>query len=330
MTNFDTLLSQIKTQKVFIQTHNFPDPDAIASAFGLSKLLEARGIDSKIIYSGLIDRANTQNMIGLLGIELHHLSDTNEIRPDDTVIFVDCQPNNSNVKTCITNSVLCIDHHPFSGNNTYCYKDIRTTTGACSSIIAQYFFQNKEHIDPRVATALLYGIKVDTANFTRKVSPLDLEMFYKLYPFSESDSLHAIEHNTLNIEDLNAYSRAIDTIKITDNLSFAKASANCPEALIATISDFMLDLTDIHVSVVHSVKEKGIKISVRSDDAALDSGVICSEALCGIGDGGGHSTMAGGFVPFSKKMDVDTLVNTIEESFIKVYQNLQNATNNKN
>lgn len=326
MTNFDALLNQITSQKVFIQTHNFPDPDAIASAFGLSKLLESRGIESKIIYSGLIDRANTQNMISLLGIELHHLSDANELKPEDTIIFVDCQPSNSNVKANTDNPAICIDHHPLNTSTSYCYKDIRTTTGACSSIIAQYFFQNKEHIDPRVATALLYGIKIDTANFTRKVSPLDLEMFYKLYPFAEADALHAIEHNTLEIEDLNAFGRAIDTIKITDKLSFAKASANCPEALIATISDFMLDLTDIHISVVLSVKEKGIKISVRSDDPALDSGKICNLALAGIGDGGGHSTMAGGFVPFTNNDNSDQLVNIIEESFLRVYDEIKKSS----
>ena len=39
MNRFEEIVRNIKGDMVYIQTHNFPDPDAIASAFGLSKLL---------------------------------------------------------------------------------------------------------------------------------------------------------------------------------------------------------------------------------------------------------------------------------------------------
>ena len=44
MTKLDELVTQINREHVYIQTHNFPDPDAIASAFGLQELLTLRGI----------------------------------------------------------------------------------------------------------------------------------------------------------------------------------------------------------------------------------------------------------------------------------------------
>ncbi len=47
MTKFEELLQQINRQHVYIQTHNFPDPDAIASAYGLKRLLATRGIEGK-------------------------------------------------------------------------------------------------------------------------------------------------------------------------------------------------------------------------------------------------------------------------------------------
>jgi len=40
MTKLDELVTQINREHVYIQTHNFPDPDAIASAFGLQELLK--------------------------------------------------------------------------------------------------------------------------------------------------------------------------------------------------------------------------------------------------------------------------------------------------
>lgn len=52
MTKLDELLVQINGERVYIQTHNFPDPDAIASAFGLQELLKYRGVETKICYKG--------------------------------------------------------------------------------------------------------------------------------------------------------------------------------------------------------------------------------------------------------------------------------------
>lgn len=40
MSKFCNIIENITSKHVYIQTHNFPDADAIASAFGLSVLLE--------------------------------------------------------------------------------------------------------------------------------------------------------------------------------------------------------------------------------------------------------------------------------------------------
>ena len=45
MSNLKDIISNITSSRVFIQTHDFPDPDAIASAFGLKSLLETYNID---------------------------------------------------------------------------------------------------------------------------------------------------------------------------------------------------------------------------------------------------------------------------------------------
>ena len=56
MTNLDTILNHIKNKHVYIQTHTFPDPDAIASAFGLQQLL---------LYKGNIIKAGTTSPYSL-------------------------------------------------------------------------------------------------------------------------------------------------------------------------------------------------------------------------------------------------------------------------
>ncbi len=64
------LVDLLKGRRVFIQTHNFPDPDAIASAFGLQVLLEKFNITTIICHHGCVERAATANMIAEFGIEM--------------------------------------------------------------------------------------------------------------------------------------------------------------------------------------------------------------------------------------------------------------------
>ena len=54
MQHLEHILECIHDKHIFIQTHNFPDPDAIASAYGLKVLLEKKGIGKKIFYKGKI------------------------------------------------------------------------------------------------------------------------------------------------------------------------------------------------------------------------------------------------------------------------------------
>ena len=58
-------------------------------------------------------------------------------------------------------------------------------------------------------------------------------------------------------------------------------------------------------------------MSIRSCDVSIDSGNLANIALKGIGSGGGHATMAGGFVPYPENMSsVDMFVREIEERFM--------------
>ena len=82
MTKFEELLQQINRQHVYIQTHNFPDPDAIASAYGLKRLLATGGIEASICYKGKIDRYGTGRLCEILDIELLNVEDLTEVLTD--------------------------------------------------------------------------------------------------------------------------------------------------------------------------------------------------------------------------------------------------------
>lgn len=317
MLELEKMLENIYGKHVFIQTHNFPDPDAISSAYGLKRLLEARGVKCSICYKGKIDRYAMLRFIEYLDTAVINMDDLSYMKGSDEIILVDGQKGNANLVDLIGDEVICIDHHPTFEQVNYRYADIRPDVGACASIVASYFYETNTPIDEKTATALIYGIKVDTANLSRGVSKLDLDMFYKLYWLADHEILSKLERSEIQFGDLEAYASAIQSIKIFDNIGIAHTGQNCPEQLIASISDFMLALSELDCSIVYSIRKDGIKLSIRSCDVSIDSGNLANIALKGIGSGGGHATMAGGFVPYPEDMvSVNMFVREIEERFM--------------
>lgn len=296
MEDFKKLVQICRGRRVYIQTHNFPDPDAIGSAFGLQRLLEEFEIAATICYAGRIDKISTVKMVEAFGIELFSYEQLKaQMTENDAIICVDSQKNNGNITDFIGDEIACIDHHPTFVPVEYEYKEIRIT-GACASLIAAYYQEMGILPDHDVATALMHGIRMDTLQFSRGVTQLDLEMLAYLFPLCDRDKLSRLERNNMELQDLRAYGAAIDSIKIYGNAGFATIPFACPDGLIAALSDFILALEEVTVSFVQCFREDGIKISARSEVPEAHAGNLLHEALLGIGDGGGHQEMAGGLV----------------------------------
>ena len=70
MSDFLDLVELCKGHNIYIQTHNFPDPDAIASAYGLQKLLLFYEIPSTLCYDGRIDKLSASKMLEVFQIQM--------------------------------------------------------------------------------------------------------------------------------------------------------------------------------------------------------------------------------------------------------------------
>ena len=317
MTVIERIADIVRGHEVFIQGHNFPDADSIASAYGLKTLLAHKGISSDIIYVGMIERLTISRMLEVLEITVTLDEKEDRLTEDDHIIIVDAQKFNSNIKDCVGEEVVCIDHHPIVQKPDYLFDDIRPEVGACSSIIASYFFEEGITPDRTTATALLYGIKMDTLDFKRGASAFDAEMFNRLYPLADHELLTQLQTNTMTFDDILAFGEAIKNIQIYENIGFARLDINCSDGLIAEISDFILGLLEVELCVVYAFRTKGIKISVRSELPGVKAGEAIAEALDGIGTGGGHNEMAGGFIPISNV--TSHIDNDIRIRFIKAF-----------
>ena len=297
MEKLNQLISLCHGQHVYIQTHNFPDPDAIASAYGLQQLLALYGVASQLCYDGRIDRLNASKMLDTFQIRMSPYEElSSHMKETDPILSVDTQKLAGNTTDFIGDEVACIDHHPTFVPMEYHYQDIRMV-GACASLIAEYYVRSGNTPDRNVATALLYGIKMDTLQFTRGVTPLDIEMFGFLFPLCDQEVLADLERTNMDFSDLKAYGEAIERIELYDKIGFSCIPFSCPDALIAILSDFILALIEVEVAVVFSFREDGIKLSVRSEDPDIHAGDLLHEALKGLGSGGGHAVMGGGLIP---------------------------------
>lgn len=300
MSRLTDLIELCQGYPVYIQTHNFPDPDAIASAYGLQKLLGMYGVESILCYDGRIDKLSASKMLDTFHIQMFpYESLVSDMQETDRIICVDTQKHGGNVTDFVGDEVACIDHHPTYVPIEYRYQDIRIT-GSCATLIAEYYALSEQEPDSDVATALLYGLKMDTLQFTRGVTELDIKMLQFLFPRCDQKKLADLERNNMEFADLKAYGAAIESIELYDKIGFSCIPFSCSNSLIGILSDFILALIEVEVAVVFSFREDGIKLSVRSEDPDIHAGDLLYSALKGIGDGGGHASMGGGLIPIDR------------------------------
>lgn len=291
------LIKTLKNRKrIFIQTHNYPDHDAVASAFALQYLLKSCGIESNLIYHGDILRDSLQKMIDRLGIDIkpHYKY---ELSDEDTIVIVDANKNNKNVMTLKGKIAAVIDHHPGTVHKDLDFCDIRDDYGACATIVFSYFAELKLEPGREVATALQTAINFDTHQFTRSTNFLDIETVAMLYQVSDVTLVNSLVRNSIKPEDLRTYKYLMDNVKIDGSLAFCHFPKGCNKNLLAILSDYLLTIDEVHFVVLSTLSSDEVSFCVRSEFAELPANSIIQDVLLGIGTGGGHIDMAGGRIP---------------------------------
>jgi len=297
-TKLDKLVDILKDapDEVFIQPHNVPDPDAIASSLGLYHLLSLRGIQKlAIVYDQEIEKANSLKMLELFKVPIIQAAKALTLGTEDWAVLVDAQKGNANITDLPTDEVAVIDHHEYCGDKGYRFIDVRPEVGSCSAIIAEWFFENNIEPPRIVATALLYGIFMDTDNLTRGASDLDIDMFYRLYNLSDIDLIVELKGNEISINDLDLYAEAFKTVEIYDELAFLRLQ-NVNDSLLGAAGDVVVSVAGVNIVIAYAIRDNGIKLSVRSICDKIKANDLVRYLVEGCGVGGGHDNMAGGFI----------------------------------
>ena len=321
-TKLDKLVDILKDapDEIFIQPHNVPDPDAIASSLGLYYLLNLRGIKKlAIVYDQEIEKANSLYMLEMFNVPIVRAGDAHTLGTEDWTVLVDAQKGNANLTDLPTDEVAAIDHHEYKGNMGYKFEDIRPHVGSCSAIIADWFVENNIEIPKAIATALLYGIFMDTDNLTRGTSELDIDMFYKLYNLSDISMIVELKGNEITKKDLELYAEAFRTVEIYDKLAFLRLM-NVNDSLLGAAGDIVVNVKGVNIVVAYAVRETGIKLSVRSTLEKIKAGDLIRYIVDNCGVGGGHNNMAGGFIPKENLSELRLLDTFIKHRAISFYE----------
>lgn len=306
----------------YIQTHNFPDHDSVATAFALQYLSGQLGKDAKIIFEGEIQRDSLKKMIQVLGIDIRHASKY-PLTSQDKIVVVDGCKGNKNVTDLIGNEIGVIDHHQVRAPEDVRFVDIRPEYGACSSIVFEYFAQAEIDIPQKVATALLVGINMDTALLTRNVSRADLLAYTDLYGRADVALVNSILINYIQTKDLGFFKTALDRVRIKETLAFCFFPEGCNQNLMGILGDFFMALQEIEFVVLCAQNEGKINFSVRSENRDWNASAIIQDVLSGIGFGGGHIDRAGGIVEdatrFSEEAIYKSFVRALKLADITVF-----------
>jgi len=265
------------------------DPDAIASAMAVKRILWRKAAEVVIAHFNRITRPDNLAMIehtesGL--VELDKVDKENF----DAFVIIDSQPDHNEHFSGFTFDAI-IDHHPLSFDAAP-YVDIRSDYGACSTMMAEYLKTRKIKPSAKLAAALMLGIKTDTADFTRGASLKDIKAFQYLYRFADNNIVRKVERATLTQDDLDFLGRAIKHRKVINNRVFFHAgNISKPDGLVV-VADFFLTLSKVNWSIISGIYEKKLIIIIRNDGLRKGAGNTAKEAFSAFGSAGGHKTMA--------------------------------------
>lgn len=283
--------------RVVIQAHDFPDHDAVASAFGLACLLRHHHIHCMLVYNGAIDRISLQNMIDCLAIDIHYWKDT-DLNESDIIITVDGCVGEKNLTDLPGREIAVIDHHQVAVPNNLWFCDIRPDHGATATIIYDYALVLGIELPARECTALQIGLAIDTANLTRGFVEKDLQAFAHFHRCADQDLVNRICRNSLLRQELDYYRELLNALIIKERVAYAWLDTGCPKNMLGILGDFLLALEEIDIVILAARTDNAIQLSLRSECPKNNVADLVRSVLQahGLGFGGGHAHMSGGLI----------------------------------
>lgn len=285
-----------KLSPLLILTHDHPDPDAIASAYALSFLAKRLcGVESRIVYGGVIGRVENQSMVRLLQIPVHPLRAGSDFRKVRAVALVDTQPLFGNNPFPKDGQVaLVVDHHSPVAGGSALVSVVDPSAGATSVILARALLAARCLIPEDLATALVYGIISETQDLGRETRQREIQTYRRLLPLCDIRCLALIQNPQRPQEFFRTLKRSLDNAFTAGSLIGAHLGEVANPDLVSQTADFLLSVEGARWSVCTGRYQNRLHFSVRALHPELHAGRLLQRAVQEKERAGGHWSMAGG------------------------------------
>ena len=291
---------------VLVVMHDNPDPDAIASGWGVAVLIEEKlGKPVRVIGGGAIVRAENRHMVELLQPPIELIQEI-ALSPETATILVDCSGEAANhllTRQGIT-PVAIVDHHT-NGVRTLRvpYEDIRPDVAASASIVASYLREQQVEPGPKLATAMLYAIRTETRGQETHHSALDREILPWLTERAEPSLVAEIENAPLPRDYFGDLLLALQSTFLYGDTALCFLPQAAGAEIVGEVADLLIRCEAIRRVLCAAIVHDDLLLSARTQHDGDSAVHLLLTTLDGLGGAGGHSHRAGGKIPQARKTD---------------------------
>ncbi len=281
-----------------VLTHDHPDPDALASAVLLGKILRQRFRHAVTLgYGGLIGRAENRAMVRLLDLHLSHVRHLN-FKQYRHFALVDTQPrtgNNQLPEHLVPD--LVFDHHPpRKATQRAAFSDVRTDYGATATILAEYLLASGLALNRAMATAVVYALRAETQDFGRESAGPDKALYDRFLAQADKRQLARIQSAPLPLSYFRYLHQALQNLETVSTLVVSHLGEVDQPDIVPEIADLLLRLEGKTWSLATGLHQGRLYLSIRTTNPRADAGRLIRRLVGRRGKGGGHGMMAGGWI----------------------------------
>ncbi|GJM43762.1 MAG: DHH family phosphoesterase [Gemmatimonadota bacterium] len=293
-------------ERALVLTHDYPDPDAVASALALQRLLERRikGCHVDIGYGGIVGRAENRAMVKAVKANIQPLADLDFSSYQGTAL-VDTQPRTGNNSfPSGKRPTVVLDHHPVRRETRQVqFYDVRTRFGATATMMYEYLKAARFRLDPDLATALFYGIRAETQALTREAGTADRAAYVALLPQVAFRKIYDIEYAGVPREYFGQMGTALARTTLFGDVAFTWLGEIPNPDFCAEFCDMILRLETTRWALCVGHKDGLLYLSLRTRERSGHAGRTIARVVGREGKAGGHGMMAGGIAYLEKFED---------------------------
>ena len=271
------------------------DPDALACALAIKRLLRYRVKSVTIAHPNEIHRLNNVSMVERLKIPLERLGNV-KVQDFSKKVLVDSQPTHLPVFEKIEFDAI-IDHHPVTGDYDSSFVDIRPQYGACSTMLIEYLRAGNMKPSVALATALFYAIKVDTHDFSKQSVLADGISFRYLFNIANRNLVKKFELADLRRSELKYFNIALGNLTYTKGRFYTHLGKVRNPDILVNIADFLNHVDKIDWVLVSGIYGEKLVVIFRCDGYRKSAGKLAERIFAEVGSAGGHKEAARAEVP---------------------------------